>query len=775
MTSAATTTRTIAAERTTAWPRLGPAEGWASLVLLGFLCWVVGWAIDDARWVLGPQTLTDSLAWSGVLGMAWGAGSGLLRRGRLFTHLGGAVVATVVLSIFVGLALRTRGTPGDLFQATSNSLAHAFIDLVVKRHQTTTEVGHFVLTLSILCWGTGQFAGYAAFGHRRPLAAVLVPGAILLVNVALTTLDQFPALVLFTLAALAFLLRFHIADEERTWRRHRIGDVGDAVAVYLRTGAVFVAIAIAGALLLTRSASSAPLAGAWSGVDQRLIDAGNVIARLFPAGGPGTRLGGPGFGSTVSIGSSWVTDDSPVVTMQTRRDWTPAKWRGAAYDSFSGIQWTQTGSHKATVAAGDQPFSGTGDAPVGNLAYTTETFTVSGPNGAPGIVYSPGITMSVDRETQPTLVTRGGSTFWAVLGVASGGQYVGTVAVPDLSKPADPGTLTANRLRLAGTDYPPDLLALYTDLQPGAIGAATEALAKKIVADAHATNPYDIARATESYLRDGANFTYSTDVSDMDCGAAGVVECFVINRRGYCEYYASTMVMMLRVEGIPARFIEGFLPGERDQNGVETIRRNRAHAWVQVWFPGSGWIDFDPTGGGRGSALAIPAGGPAASAQPASPGATVRPGGDEGRDPLNPSRGPSSSGATSTGFVPIVLGGLLAILAVVGTILYRRAGRPADPETTYRTVAALAARLGHGRRPAQTVSEYMGTLSDAVPSVRPELQLVGASTVEAVYGRKRLSPARLAALGEARRRLRVALLRLVFIRRRPRDRGRRRG
>jgi hypothetical protein len=74
----------------------------------------------------------------------------------------------------------------------------------------------------------------------------------------------------------------------------------------------------------------------------------------------------------------------------------------------------------------------------------------------------------------------------------------------------------------------------------------------------------------------------------------------------------------------------------------------------------------------------------------------------------------------------------------------------------------MAGRLGHPRRPTQTVYEYLGSLSDAVPTARPELQLVARSTVETTYGRRRLSPERLTALGEAQRRLRVALLRLAF-------------
>ena len=110
----------------------------------------------------------------------------------------------------------------------------------------------------------------------------------------------------------------------------------------------------------------------------------------------------------------------------------------------------------------------------------------------------------------------------------------------------------------------------------------------------------------------------------------------------------------------------------------------------------------------------------------------------------------------------MIIPAVVALFVVLVLWLRRRVARPVQAEIVYRTVARMAGRLGHPRRPTQTVYEYLGSLSDAVPTARPELQLVAHSTVETAYGRHRLSPDRLAALGEAQRRLRVALLRLAF-------------
>jgi len=260
----------------------------------------------------------------------------------------------------------------------------------------------------------------------------------------------------------------------------------------------------------------------------------------------------------------------------------------------------------------------------------------------------------------------------------------------------------------------------------------------------------------------------------VDCGDLGVADCFAVSKRGYCEHFATTMAVMLRIQGIPARLIEGYLPGDVDTAGTETIRKSRAHAWVEAYFPGIGWVDFDPTAS-VGAPQAIDEGPPVATPTPAASGAAGASPRPTDRDGIDEPDGPAGGGSVpprtpGIGPIIVIILPLLAVLLVAGILwLRRRLARPVQPEIVYRTVAGMAGRLGHPRRPTQTVYEYLGSLSDAVPSARPELQLVGRSTVETTYGRRRLPPDRLAALGEAQRRLRFALLRLL-VRRGPRPR-----
>jgi len=277
-------------------------------------------------------------------------------------------------------------------------------------------------------------------------------------------------------------------------------------------------------------------------------------------------------------------------------------------------------------------------------------------------------------------------------------------------------------------------------------------------------------------LRDNNRFHYDLNVNDLECRDLGIAECFARFKRGFCQYYATTMAILLRQEGIPTRLVQGFLPGNR-VDGTETLLDSSTHAWVQVYFPGFGWVDFDPTGGNLARLPTIPEG-PAVSPTPK----TAKPSGstDNGIDrrivTIPPDLGGTTTGGSGRGggSGPLILVAVLLGISVAGLafIAYRRGPRVSSPEQAWRGVTRLASRLGFAPRPTQKVYEYASVLGELIPVARPHLDTVAAAKVEVIYGRRELGDDRLRALRDSVGRLRIALLRLAFRRRERKAYGR---
>jgi hypothetical protein len=138
-------------------------------------------------------------------------------------------------------------------------------------------------------------------------------------------------------------------------------------------------------------------------------------------------------------------------------------------------------------------------------------------------------------------------------------------------------------------DYPPHVANLY--LQLPRLDPRVGPLAQKI--SASASSNYARARAIEEYLR--TNYGYTLQLPGIR--APDPLAYFLFERKkGHCEYFASSMTVMLRTLGIPARVVNGFRGGEyNDLTGSYIVREKDAHSWVEAYFPEFGWVTFDPT------------------------------------------------------------------------------------------------------------------------------------------------------------------------------------
>ena len=750
---------------------LAPSEGWLSVALVALLVAAVGWAIDDSRWVTGRDEWTDFLPVAGAIGALAGFLAAKTSWPRWIAHLAGAIVAALALPVIVGsIVVGEGGDPVAFFRATADATRGAWYELAVLGRPRTSEFGHYLLALGILCWSAGQFAAFAVFRHRRPLDAIVVVGLLLLTNLAITSQDQLGQLILFSLAGLFLLARSHAFDEQTAWLRRRIGDPAAVRALYLRGGTVFIVSAVVGSMLLTSTAASAPLSGMWSEVPGLIIELSRRIERYLPLGGASKPFGVT-FGESTTISGSWSTNNDPALLIRLPEDETEDfYWRVVAYDTIGFSDWTMSDPRSVERAA-DALVSGLFDEPsaAGTRAVTVSIERLA---YADGEMFSPATPVSASAGGVVTAI--GDAAHFGSISLDGNPRTYEVTAVVAVRNEADPNGLTQNRLRVAGRDYPP-ALAPYIALPAGIMGPSATDLFATIKARARDDNPYDFARAIESYLRSGSNFEYDTDVTDQPCADLSVVECFARYKEGYCQYYATTMAALLRADGIPARMVEGFLPGDR-VGGLETVRNDGAHAWVEVWFPGFGWVRFDPTGNGLAVDNPIPSGAPLSPRPSVSipPASAIGDGDALGRtrDPsdvvIPPGGGPGNGSPLAYAVIAVLL---VVVVGGLAFIAWQRGPRgETGPDAAWRGIGRLAGRFGFGPRPTQTVYEYAGALGEVLPASRPELQTVARAKVEVAYGRTVLSDARLRALRDAQRRLRVSLLRLAFRRRERRRR-----
>ncbi|HSZ36779.1 MAG TPA: transglutaminase-like domain-containing protein, partial [Acidimicrobiales bacterium] len=236
---------------------------------------------------------------------------------------------------------------------------------------------------------------------------------------------------------------------------------------------------------------------------------------------------------------------------------------------------------------------------------------------------------------------------------------------------------------------------------PNSYPRATE-LAKSITA--HDSTTYDKVESLIAWM--GRHTRYSTDIPPLPKGADSVDEFLFGNRVGYCEQISTSLAVMLRSIGIPAREAVGFVPGGYDPiTDLYQIHANDAHAWVQVWFPGFGWQSFDPT-------AVVPATAP-------SPGVTA----------LHDIAG----ALRRVPWVPVAAV-VLGMGLTVSVVRYRqRRPRGWDARVAHY-VERAGRRGGRPRRASETLPEYAGSL-DTLMGEETHTWAALAREVEAkVYG-----------------------------------------
>lgn len=442
----------------------------------------------------------------------------------------------------------------------------------------------FIFEMSFLVWWLTYLGVWSIFRYGYTWRAIIPAGLVLLVNTYYAPESIVGFLVVFCLLAMLIFVRTNLAEQQLRWRDQRVLYSSDVTFDFLRNGIAYSIAVVALAWIVPGFGRSVEVRTVMAPLNQRWEETTQRMNRLYQGLNRQTRPTSSSFGRTLSLGGARNVGESLVFTVSATEG---RYWRAVVYDTFTGQQWLSTGEEEIELAANEAV-----PAPLVELRTpVTQTVSLHTPSG---LIFAAPDIMTVDLPTEAMvrelpLATADGEPAFEI-----------TMARPQQMLEAEARytvvsaktRVTERALNEASTDYPQSIAEQYLQL-PDDVSQRVLEDARTITADRPTV--YAKARAVETYLR---GITYNDNIEAPPPGR-DPVEYFLYDiREGYCDYYATAMVVMLRGLGIPARVVSGYAEGAYDPDtALYYISERDAHTWVEVFFPGLGWVEFEPTAG----------------------------------------------------------------------------------------------------------------------------------------------------------------------------------
>ena len=643
----------------------------------------------------------------------------------------------------------------------------------------------------------GVWTSWWIFRRHNGLVALLPSGTILAVEIINDTSAGLGFFVVVWLAAAAsVLLRLNFVALKENWRSRRLPHAADTGWTFGEVGVEATVAILAIAFLILPPLSSSDISGA--------LIPGVVHADPFhPFGigsgsGPGGGIGSIGYSETVRPGSQLNAKSLTVMRVSGDGPIYYPYWRGIALAGWDGIQWYPLPSTQE-VPVRQQPLVAAGAAiPRDDLPSDSQRIQIQHdtfqvivpPEQTFATVFSAGEIISVNQPSTvrgimtsepalpgavPTLVNVTGdsvspSPFDTVDKIHLANRvrapytFSVTEAIPNAA---------VTELEGAGTNYPAWLapyIALYADGvarnkgYPNPQDAEIAALAQKIVHDANATTPYDQARAIESWFNERGRFTYTLKPPLAPGGVRPLDYFLFTSKKGFCQDFSTAMNVMLRTLGIPSRQISGFGQGLFDDKTRQySVNALDAHSWVEVFFPGYGWIPFEATPDGVNAPIYRPLTRELLNVpNPPSTEATARPRSIPKEPPVDAGGSSSNSAFPDIWRQAVLAGGALLILLIIGILLVVRwLLAVKDVPRIWRRLLFLGDRLKVPRHRGDTPEEFGGRLATFVPPLDEEVRRLANLYTRASFRRGGLSADELADARRAWRRIRGSYTGLV--------------
>lgn len=500
---------------------------------------------------------------------------------------------TLVIAKEVSLEEKLTSVYGRLYYAIA-----AFVE-----RRPVDDTLFFVAIMSIAFWIISSWAGFTLVRNQNYLGAVLPSAIGLLIIQGYDNVrpGRMWFLAMFTFLALLLLGRLQFLKNRASWRARHIFLSPDNSFDLTSSMTVMAGLLIIAAWMAPASASGWDSAvkawneatRPWHDFTQRMENA--VSALQSPNRGRPTEF----YGTELRLGLGFP--NSPTVMFTARTPNLPPGeeppryyWRGRVYDQFVDGEWQTTGTSK-------EDFLPTAKQPPSSAEETPARFSFQIGEGRMSLLYGPSepiwMSRSGTRAVSSAIEGQEKEVFsWAASPVLMPGEMYQVDAL--IKNP------TTVQLRGAGTEYPEWVTDKYLQLPEG-FSPRIAALAQNITANAN--TPYDKATAVTNYLR--KNLKYIQKIQSPPRDKDPLEWVLFEYKQAYCVYYATSEILMLRSVGIPARMAVGFTqgnamtvdigPGQQPRviDGAYVVMRNNAHAWPEVYFPGIGWVEFEPTAG----------------------------------------------------------------------------------------------------------------------------------------------------------------------------------
>ncbi len=576
---------------------LGSWQGWGSVILLFLTLEIAVYSVEQARWITPQPSLTVVLALAVLT--SW-----LLCKSRLPGMAIHPLLAFLGTMVTVWQASNLLSPLGIVSRVNQLILALQSWWQATSMAEPTEGTIHFAVFLIFFTWITGYISTWFLLRRQNAWVAILLGTITVLVNLSNLSEQHYTIFCFYILAALFLIGQTSLVGHHYWFKKHNITYPKRGIIYFMASLLCISTLAVSIAWLtpeirVNRLETLISTEMPWKeNVEEHFT---NFFAAV-PAKQPFLKSNEQ---REVLFGDSFDKGNQLQFAITSKQ---PRYWRVRTFDIYTSWGWTSSDTTAQVLMKG-MPVT-----EAQKLSNRSEITYVVVPKLRTDIVLTAGEFVSSDTPVSmqrliplsfnidlfdPSQVSSLPPDVTSLAHFLRSIQLTNTVTVttPYLLRPEQRYTVTSNislaksdDLVKAGDDYPNWVTDYYLQL-PIVLPERVRQLSEKVTKEVK--TPYEKALAIKQYL---SQIEYTSEIEPPPQGVDGVDHFLFTQKSGNCVHFASAMSVMLRSVGIPSRLCIGYFPDEWDTaTGSSTLRAKHRHAWLEVYFPNYGWVEFEAT------------------------------------------------------------------------------------------------------------------------------------------------------------------------------------